>query len=104
MSSFGFKIYLYTLPKMYDLTLTGKKQKYNFKATRINHRRAKMKKRILSILLVIALASSLVMVPAYAENDAAPAKDGTEYTTVFVHGLLGFGYNDKVSDLCATGV
>ena len=37
-----------------------------------------MKKRILSILLVIALASSLVMVPAYAENDAAPAKDGTE--------------------------
>lgn len=58
-----------------------------------------MKKRILSILLVIALASSLVMVPAYAENDAAPAKDGTEYTTVFVHGLLGFGYNDKVSDL-----
>ena len=58
-----------------------------------------MKRRILSILLVIALASSLVMVPAYAENDAAPAKDGTEYTTVFVHGLLGFGYNDKVSDL-----
>lgn len=58
-----------------------------------------MKKRILSILIVIALACSLVMLPAYAENDAAPAKDGTEYTTVFVHGLLGFGYNDKVSDL-----
>lgn len=60
-----------------------------------------MKKRILSLLLVLALASSLIFIPTYAdESGSVPEKgDGTQYTTVFVHGLLGFGYNDKVTDL-----
>ena len=56
-----------------------------------------MKKRILCMLLVIVLAASLVMVPVYADNEEA--YDGTQYQTVFIHGLLGFGYNDAVSNL-----
>ena len=56
-----------------------------------------MKKRILSMLLVIVLAGSLALVPAYADNEEA--YDGTKYQTVFIHGLLGFGYNDQISNL-----
>ena len=56
-----------------------------------------MKKRILSMLLIVVLVCSIGMVPALA--DKAEPEDGTKYQTVFVHGLLGFGYNDMVSNL-----
>ena len=55
-----------------------------------------MKKRILCMLLVIVLAASLV-IPVMADNSAV--KDGTKYQTVFIHGLLGFGYNDGITNL-----
>ncbi|MCF0138261.1 MAG: S-layer homology domain-containing protein [Oscillospiraceae bacterium] len=55
-----------------------------------------MKKRILSMLLAVVLVCSLC-VPTFAES--ADTGDGTQYQTVFIHGLLGFGYNDLVSEL-----
>jgi len=55
-----------------------------------------MKKRILCTLLVIALICSLCVIPASAEKKA---EKGTDYQTVFVHGLMGFGYNDGATDL-----
>lgn len=56
-----------------------------------------MKKRIVSILLVIVLAVSLCSVGVFA--DKAEPTDGTKYQTVFIHGLLGFGYNDGITNL-----
>ncbi len=56
-----------------------------------------MKKRILSMLLAVVLVCSLCMVPALADNDKV--EDGTKYQTVFIHGLLGFGYNDLATNL-----
>ena len=46
---------------------------------------------LLSLLLLVSIAA-----PAFAESDAAEQK---QYTTVFVHGLMGWGYNDAISDI-----
>ena len=55
-------------------------------------------KRLLSLVLAIVLTCSLMLMPV----SAAPAeKDvtGNQYQTVFIHGLMGFGYNDAISNL-----
>lgn len=52
--------------------------------------------KILSIVLALALAFSLIVMPASASSSK---NDGTKYQTVFIHGLLGFGYNDNISNL-----
>lgn len=56
-----------------------------------------MKKRIISMLLSVFLLVSICVIPAAAEN--GEGFDGSEYQTVFVHGILGFGYNDKLSEI-----
>ena len=43
-------------------------------------------KRLLCIVLVLALAASLFAFPAMADNDTAKQED---YPFVFVHGLMG---------------
>ena len=53
--------------------------------------------RILSIVLAIVMAVSLMVMPASAASNNK--NDGTQYQTVFIHGLLGFGYNDNISNL-----
>lgn len=52
--------------------------------------------KILCFVLVLAMAVSLVVMPASAKSSK---DDGTKYQTVFIHGLLGFGYNDNISNL-----
>ena len=53
--------------------------------------------RILSIVLAIVMAVSLMVMPVSAAG--SDKNDGTQYQTVFIHGLLGFGYNDNISNL-----
>ena len=51
--------------------------------------------KLLCLILVIAMALSITVMPA----SASEKDDGTKYQTVFIHGLLGFGYNDNISNL-----
>ena len=60
-----------------------------------------MKKRIIrrfaALLLALAMLGSAFCVTAYAEEKTADS--GDDYTTVLVHGLLGWGDEDGLSDL-----
>lgn len=53
--------------------------------------------KVLSIILALAMALSLMVMPVSAAS--SDKTDGTKYQTVFIHGLLGFGYNDNISNL-----
>lgn len=55
-----------------------------------------MKKRVISILLVLVLAISLVAMPAGAKQSKPDPKD---YPFIFVHGLLGYGDESKINSL-----
>ena len=54
-------------------------------------------KKVLALLLVLVLTIPLFCTAAPA--DAAEPDSGTDYTTVFVHGLMGWGDEDRISDL-----
>ena len=56
-------------------------------------------KRGLALLLVLVLLVPMLCTAALADNKEA--ERGTDYTTVFVHGLMGWGDEEHLSDLIA---
>lgn len=58
----------------------------------------KTSRKLLSLILVLLLVVS-ISVPAFAAGSGKTDKDTKQYTTVFIHGLMGWGYNDAISEL-----
>ena len=55
-------------------------------------------RKLISLVLTLALAVMLVAVPVSAANDQQYTKGG-DYKTVFVHGYFGWGNYDSLSKI-----